>query len=293
MYEDPSRSVATWLDEVAASTAPVADIEADGGRHRLWAVPAGEDTTAITAAIGRDPVTIADGHHRYETALRYRDERRRGAGGAAGPWDDLLALFLEPIAGPIAVLATHRVVRGLGDDGVAGLLAALPRLFDVRDGVGREELTATFAPAGGATAVPAAAGGGNREPAGGRFGLWTRARGGAMLRARLDAVEALLPPGGDALRRLDVTLLGAALEALVGLDPATVDGGGRIAYTKDAEEAIRWVDEAREGADAAFLLDPTPAAEIVAVAAAGDVMPQKSTYIYPKALTGLVINPLE
>jgi uncharacterized protein (DUF1015 family) len=73
---------------------------------------------------------------------------------------------------------------------------------------------------------------------------------------------------------------------------------GRIAYTMHSDEALSWVDEARSPtgtlpASAALLLDPTPASEIVAVAADGDVMPQKSTYIYPKALTGLVINPLE
>jgi len=102
----------------------------------------------------------------------------------------------------------------------------------------------------------------------------------------------LLPPGGDALRRLDVSLLGVALEALAGIDAAAATAG-RIAFTKSAAEAISWVDEARDGADAAFLLDPTPVADIIAVARDGDVMPQKSTYFFPKALTGLVINPHE
>jgi uncharacterized protein (DUF1015 family) len=72
-----------------------------------------------------------------------------------------------------------------------------------------------------------------------------------------------------------------------------VAGGSRIAYTKNAGEAIDWVDRRVDGADLAFLLEPTPVADIIAVAADGDVMPQKSTYFYPKALTGLVINPLE
>jgi uncharacterized protein (DUF1015 family) len=88
-----------------------------------------------------------------------------------------------------------------------------------------------------------------------------------------------------------------AIERLAGIDPTAV-ADGRIAYTMSAAEAIAWVDEGRAPSDSqtaslALLLDPTPASEIVAVAADGDVMPQKSTYIYPKALTGLVINPLE
>ena len=113
-----------------------------------------------------------------------------------------------------------------------------------------------------------------------------------MLTARRAAFEPLLPVGGAALRALDVTLLGAALERLAGMN-ATAVAGGAIDYTKSVAEAIELVDAGVEGADAAFLLEPTPVASISAVARDGDVMPQKSTYFYPKALTGLVINPHE
>jgi uncharacterized protein (DUF1015 family) len=113
-----------------------------------------------------------------------------------------------------------------------------------------------------------------------------------LLTARRTAFEPFLPDGGDALRRLDVTLLGVALERLAGIDADAV-AGGAVAYTKSADDAIDRVDAGRDGADAAFLLEPTPVASISAVALDGDVMPQKSTYFYPKALTGLVINPLE
>jgi len=286
MYDDPSGGVAAWLDDVAGSLAPVADLaDDDGVRHRLWVVSA-DDPHGATAPIERlmsaGPITIADGHHRYETALRYRDERRRGAPTTAdpAPWDEILALLLEPTAGGVDVLATHRVVRGLGKDGLDRLRRGLGGLFDVTHDVSAEELERAFAPGTLAT-------GGH-----GRFGLWTRG-GGSILQARREALDDLPVSGGPALRRLDVTLLGAALEQLAGIDPAAVDAGARIAYTKDAAEAIRWVDDGHEDADAAFLLEPTPAAEIADVAADGDVMPQKSTYIYPKAVTGLVINPLE
>ena len=94
--------------------------------------------------------------------------------------------------------------------------------------------------------------------------------------------------------RLDVVLLGAALERLAGIDPAAV-----AARRPDRLHEVRRRGDrgrrrtATDGADAAFLLEPTPVASIAAVAATGDVMPQKSTYFYPKALTGLVINPHE
>jgi uncharacterized protein (DUF1015 family) len=94
------------------------------------------------------------------------------------------------------------------------------------------------------------------------------------------------------LRRLDVTLLGVVLERLAGIG-ADALAAGRVAYTKEAAEAIDLVDAGIDGADVAFLMEPTPVASVLAVAADGDVMPQKSTYFYPKALSGLVINPHE
>jgi uncharacterized protein (DUF1015 family) len=87
-------------------------------------------------------------------------------------------------------------------------------------------------------------------------------------------------------------LLGAALERLAAVDSEAV-AAGAIEYTKSATEAIERVEAGLDGADAAFLLEPTPVTAVLAVAADGDVMPQKSTYFYPKALTGLVINPHE
>jgi uncharacterized protein (DUF1015 family) len=83
-----------------------------------------------------------------------------------------------------------------------------------------------------------------------------------------------------------------ALEQLLGLGPDAV-AGGAVSYTKSVAEALDRVDGATDGTSVAFLLEPTPVASIMAIAAEGDVMPQKSTYFYPKALTGLVINPHE
>jgi uncharacterized protein (DUF1015 family) len=114
-----------------------------------------------------------------------------------------------------------------------------------------------------------------------------------MLTARRTALAPILPDGGTALRGLDVVLLGAALERLAGIDRAAVASAGRIAFTKSVDEALDAVDRSIDDADAAFLLEPTPVESIAAVAREGDVMPQKSTYFYPKALTGLVINPHE
>lgn len=285
LYADPSGEAAGLLAGIAR-TSPAIDLVADDGvRHRLWVVPA-DDTedgpvTRLIAAASSAPITIADGHHRYETALRYRDERRMSRSCEEDPaFDYILMLMLETTAEALTVLPTHRVVRGLGEAGVEALWSGLVELFEVERVERADRLETDF----GAVALVA---GGQ-----GRFGLWTR-DGGAILTARREAFEALLPAGGEALRRLDVTLLQVALERLAGIDPAATAAGGRVVYTKSVAEAVAWVDRAEDGADAAFLLEPTPVAEIAAVAAAGDVMPQKSTYFYPKPVTGLVINPHE
>jgi len=282
LYDDPSGAAETLLEGLAVGP-PALDVSDDDGvRHRLWVVAPDPDasTDPVTRLIGRagvGPITIADGHHRYETALRYRDERRMTRSCEEDPaFDYLLMLLLATSGAGLTVLPTHRVVRGLGDRGVEALFERAGELFEVRRTRSAQDLEAGF----GTT--------GHGHGGGGRFGLWTRS-GGALLTARREAFEADLPPGGEAVRGLDVTLLGAGLERLAGVD-ATAVAAGRVAYTKSVAEAIGWVDGSVDGADAAFLLEPTP---VAAVARQGDVMPQKSTYFYPKALSGLVINPHE
>jgi uncharacterized protein (DUF1015 family) len=284
LYDDPSGEARAVLDRLTAGAPDIDIVDDDGTRHRLWAVPADGDEAPVVApllaAASRVAMTIADGHHRYETALRYRDERRMSRSCEEDPaFDYLLTLFLEATSEALTVLPTHRILRGLGDQGVAILRGRLGELFDVSDPVSADRLRET-------AEVAALSEGGA-----GRFGFWTR-DGGLNLVARRDVFEAFLPAGGEALRSLDVTLLGVALERLAGLDTAAVTAGA-VDYTKSAAEAIDAVDARLDGADAAFLLEPTPVASIAAVAADGDVMPQKSTYFYPKALTGLVINPHE
>jgi uncharacterized protein (DUF1015 family) len=284
LYDDPSGRAGAILASLAVGPPAIDVLDDDGVRHRLWVVAAdgtaADGVSELVTIASAEPVTIADGHHRYETALRYRDERRMSRSCEEDPaFDYLLMLLLETTAEPLTVLPTHRLVAGLGDDGVARLRAGLGDLFSVNP-ADRDGLLAAFA------------GRADRRGGDGHFGVWTR-DGGALLTARRTAFESLLPDGGRALRGLDVVLLGAALERLAGIDPAAVAAGGRVFFTKSAVEALDAVDDARDGIDAAFLLEPTPVASIAAVAAEGDVMPQKSTYFYPKALTGLVINPLE
>ena len=283
LFEDASGATGKRLAFAAAGPPDLEVTDEDGVRHRLWAVPAdgegasAEIAAALIAAASARPVTIADGHHRYETALQYRDERRMTRSCEEDPaFDYLLTLFLEATGEPLTVLPTHRIVTGVSHGGES-LIDRARELFEVEPVDPASALVERFERAG-------------LESGGrGRFGLWTRG-GGALLTARRDVFEDLLPPGGEALRSLDVTLLGVALERLLGVDAAAV-ANGAVAYTKSPRAAIDQVEAAE--ADAAFLLEGTPVASIGAVARAGDVMPQKSTYFYPKALSGLLINPHE
>ncbi len=284
LFDDISGSTEDRLAAVAGGPPDLDISDDDGVCHRMWSLPASGDGPAsivagsLLEAGGAAPVTIADGHHRYETALRYRDERRMSRScDEDPPFDYVLALMLEATRQELTVLPTHRLVRRIGSGGAEHLLARAPELFDIE-------------PIESSDAMKAALTGGDAAGGRGRFGLWTRA-GGAILTARRDAFAPFLPAGGVAVRSLDVTLLATALDRLAGIDADAV-ADGTVGYTKSAEDAIAAVDTG-SGADAAFLLEPTPVVSIEAVAREGDVMPQKSTYFYPKALTGLVINPHE
>jgi uncharacterized protein (DUF1015 family) len=292
---DPTGDATAALATVTAAESEIDFVDDEGTRHRLWVVPTADAPDAPDAAVAPDgpaecliraasaePLAIADGHHRYETALRYRDERRMSRSCEEDPAFDFLLALIVPAGQPMTVLATHRIVRGLGDDGAAGLRNRLDELFEVVDASAAEIGTA-FGP----EAVTDPAGG----PPAGTFGLWTRGRG-SILRARRAAFAPFLPAGGDALRRLDVTLLGVALDRLAGIGPDAV-AAGRLAYSKSIDDAIAAVEAGTGGADAAIILAPTPVEDVIAVASNGEVLPQKSTYFYPKALTGLVLNPHE
>jgi uncharacterized protein (DUF1015 family) len=254
------------------------DLEAhlpDGSAQRLWAVEAegSPEAAALLALASRQPLTIADGHHRYETALHYRAERRAGVGGEAEgemeAADWLLVLLFDSASSGLSVLPTHRLV--LARRGLADVLEAAQRLFVLEPaGSTAELLSATSRP--------------------GRLGMWTT--GGCwLLRPRPEAVEPLLPAdASEALRWLDVTVLTSTLTRLIGEEPQALLDDGRLDYVKEAGEVLARAAASERGY--AFLLPPTPIPAVLHVAAAGEQMPHKSTYFEPKPASGLVFNPL-
>ena len=252
----------------------------DGVRHRTWVRDGSDpDAAALLALIGASPLTIADGHHRYETALRYREERRAaGEAGTDPAWDSILALLYHIDDAP-PVLPTHRVVRG-GPSGEAllaaiGDLVSVERLPDADAVLARMSVAPGFR--GDATGT-------------GRLGLVSDGVC-AILTVQESAIAPLLDGSASAASRgLDVNRV-AAILARIGIDAAALAAGDRLTYVKVAADAVVLATSGE--AAATFLLDGSPVSAVTRVAAAGEVMPQKSTYFDPKAPTGLLFGPLE
>jgi uncharacterized protein (DUF1015 family) len=253
----------------------------DGVSHRLWICDAVAAASVLEQMSAR-PLTIADGHHRYETALAYRrdHESERPADGEA-PWDYALALIYPLDQSPPA-LPTHRVIRGkpCGEDLLERLApyAAIERLPDREALLARMAEAVEFAP--GATGT-------------GRIGVYTgTSRSAALLTVERSTTDRLLAPGlSEGSRGLDVNALGVIIDRAFGASATELAANGQLWYDKDGAVATAQVDA--EEASVAFLLDEMPPAAISLVAEAGEVMPQKSTYFDPKAPTGLALSPFE
>ena len=267
IYDDHAagRRAGGLVDAIAT---PQPDVEGKGPgglTNRLWAVDPAQSEPAreLMALAASQPVTIADGHHRYETALRYRNE----VGG--GSSDYVLAIMYEASSGGLELWPWHRLLRGIDS---TSLIEKASRFYAVRSRDSSAALAAAV------DAMPDS------------MGLWTR-EGGAVLTVERDRVESLLPAGvSEQVRWLDVSVLSSTLSPMTGFTSAELSADGRLTYTHDASAALAAVD--RGDADAAVLVRPTRVSDVLAVAEAGDFMPAKSTYFFPKAATGLVFNPL-
>lgn len=262
-----------WSDEWRAC-------DGDGLLHTLAAV---EPDDRMTAYLSKQRLYIADGHHRYETALAHQAEVRSDPVMAKAPPGSLgadwaMMVLVNAELEELQIRATHRLVRGVDPAALQGLVATEDPLFTAIP-VPPDDLSERLAQTHG-----------GETPA---FGLLLPGEQGFLLVADADALRDRMrrEPVSTAVQRLDAAALHAAILAdRLGLDPLA-DAGERILYTKEPADALSQV---RSGAvQAAFLLRPTRLDQLAAVATAGDVMPQKSTYFYPKLLTGLAFYSLD
>ncbi len=287
LYRDPSRALDSALDTANELASFKTE---DGIHHALASITDRDAMRAIVSGVASSSLLIADGHHRYETALRYSKEvteaTRAGRGTAVGARGEhlyFMVFFTNGDDPNLLVFPTHRHVHALPRFDFEELAAGARALFDVRPlpgGASADVLTAELAKAGLAAPSLVACSGD------GRASLFT-------LRPGVDlAAHPILGKRPEPLRRTDVALLHMGLlEPVLGITPAAQAAKTNLYYAQDAATSLR---ELRAGkGQVLFLMNATPVSQVREVAEASEVMPQKSTFFYPKVLTGLCIHTLE
>lgn len=268
LYKDDQAQIEGLFDDIVKRSSAKEDINGDRESHRLWVVDDESCISRVTSALGNGPVYIADGHHRYETALAYRDANPELEGAS------YVMLSLISAADPgMVILPVHRLLRSPSRQ-TAPVLQQLAGAAEIKPvGPITNNLSRLVRQLEISEAVV--------------FGLLVGQE--AYLVGPHDAVVALLPEDHcSAWRGLDVSILEHGLMRRV-FDTKGGDGW-EVAFSEDASQAAARILSGEY--DLAFLLRPTGVSQIIAVADAGDRMPRKSTYFYPKVPAGLVINPL-
>lgn len=279
LYMDQQHKTTGKLDKLSQGAPDIELCDQENVIHRLWIVKDEEEISSICADFADRKLYIADGHHRYETALNYRDWCRQAGKSKEGDACDYQMMMLVEMEHPgLVVFPTHRLVRGLAGFDPQKAMRDCARYFDITEKTGistiEAELDVLFRQGKNAFAFYA---GGDK---------WS-----LMVLKDGSAVRALLPQASEATQSLDVTVLHTlVLEKLFGIDAENMAKQINLTYTKIFDEAIESVQGGNS--QCAFLLNPTKVTQIRDVASAGEKMPQKSTYFYPKLITGLVMNEL-
>jgi uncharacterized protein (DUF1015 family) len=293
LYSDPQQRIDAILKD-AESAVPATTLHDEYGVvHRLRVIADPDRTAAIKSAMEQQKLVIADGHHRYETALTYRKERRLTAGGvhpsapyAEAPYDFAMMTFVNTCSEGLTILPTHRLAANLHDFSWSEARRYLEPWFEAQafpfadDGQKAEaqsKFLAQLHQARGQRAIgvyPTA------EHSKRAYYVLTLRRG-ADLTQLLHSVSPLQ-------RELDVVLLhDGILEPAFGITLQSVTAERNLSYEREAPAALDAVD--RGAAQIAFLLNPVDVDQVMHIATSGEVMPQKSTDFYPKLLSGIAM----
>jgi uncharacterized protein (DUF1015 family) len=283
LYSDPAGSVERILYDFAGpAEAEVTDEY--GVLHRLWKISDPAAILGLTAAMVDKKLIIADGHHRYETALNYAREYAAAKSETSAaelplpafPEAATMMTFVNMDSDGLVILPTHRVVHSLANFDPAAFTRAAEKFFTVEPlhGADPSSYIATL-----------------KSQPGTAFVAVTRT-GAFLLSAKPEPVAAALASLPERQRQLDLSCLHSiVLDRLLGLDAEKVREQTNLRYLRDAAEAVEQVR--RSEADVVFLTNPVSMEQLREVAFAGDVMPQKSTDFYPKLLSGLTIYALD
>jgi len=266
---------------LTSGAAPDIDVTDEYGvAHRVWKVSDPNLITSLQGQMQNQKLIIADGHHRYETALAYRDERRAAAGSSAlAPYDSMMMTFFNMNAPGLVILPTHRVVHGLRGFSAEQLQASARDFFKVEEvgpDINGEQAAVLLHEAGRASSALMVATAGRVLLMHSPKAIGTNRFAGLSLRQQgLDVVQ----------------LHKCLLEGVLKMSEESIRKQENISYHREAAEALSLV---RSGAaQAAFLMNPVRMEQVRDIAFAGEVLPQKSTDFYPKLLSGLTIYAME
>jgi uncharacterized protein (DUF1015 family) len=269
LFSDPTGAAWSALAPATAAAPWGQTTDEDGTIHRLWRVADPAAIAAVQAAVAPAELLIADGHHRYETARVYAEEV-----GGEGPHRYVLMCLVALEDPGLTVFPTHRLVRGLSAEQQETLAEAIRRDFDVAPLAEASELPP---PAGDAVTIGY---------------MDSHFQRPFRLTLKDPAIaDAALPDRAEPYRRLDTAVLEALiLKGALGMSEDDIDHLHGLGYARDDAQALELVQDGSY--DAAFFMAPTPVARVQEVASAGESMPPKSTYFFPKIPTGLLFNPL-
>jgi uncharacterized protein (DUF1015 family) len=306
LYDLPGDQItAAWQAGPGAGEPQTVLVDPEGGpgatTTRLWRTADALLLELVGEMMADGKFIIADGHHRYETALRYQKHRREAAGRERSPaaeaetcaeapepqaYDYVLAYFSNMADPGLAIYGTHRLIAGLDPELVATLPQKLPPTFAV------ERLTPAGAPLTAETAAQAIAAFLEAHTRG-AFGLWGPGLGGAygLQLADPDAAAQAAPGHSAGYQALDVTVLQSLiLERHLQITPAHMAAEKHVTFFKEPKEAFERLQSGEF--QAGFFMNPTGLDQVREVALAGERMPQKATFFYPKLPTGLVFHDL-
>jgi len=270
LYDDPSGTATGALANATTTGSPWGEATDDDGTvNRIWRIEDPATIETIHDALAKSELLIADGHHRYETARVYAEEI-----GGDGPHRYVLMCLVALEDPGLTVFPTHRLLKDLRPDQHEALADAIRRDFDLR----RLDSTNELVPAYGQPVSLGYIDAHFRQP-------W-------MLTLKDQAIaDAALSDHTEPYRRLDTAVLEALiLKGALGMTDDDIDHLTGLGYARDFDDALRLVQDGDY--DAAFFVAATPIEQVRAVAAAGESMPPKSTYFFPKVPTGLLFNPL-
>ncbi len=295
LYELPGDEITTaWKQNLSALPPSSSTADDSGNVTNLWVTAGPGLLDVVTAALAGRRFLVADGHHRYETALRYQEARRteRAVGGDGQQASDYCLVYLANLSDPaLTIYPTHRLVRGLPDALVGGLPGSLRRRFDV------ERLSSPPVRAAHAGDEPAAAAQSGiarylQHHPRGAFGLWGRVLDAPYgFRLADPAAAHISQEHSTAYQELDVTILQTlVLEQTLGVSAEEMAEERHVSFFKDAKDAFSRLGTGEF--QAGFFMNPTGLEQVCKVAFGGERMPQKTTFFYPKLPTGLVFHDL-